>query len=601
VTFILLGQMTGYAYAAPAWRGESPIAWCIPRAVGVPGMPGPPDWWTSADAPRDDPRWRGAGQRSWEGGMEPQARLRALHADEGETRYLYFAFDVNFDPTLDVDTDGLVITLRPTFSGSDDDEYALVIYPIANQDEKTAQPVAAREFYTRTVDASTWTTAPEPPWLDAFARHWVESSGTAVHNWTVQLRIPITGPDSLQIGTDLDMYAALVVNTPGGNIQHHWPREVPDITGSFGSLNIPNGVPAASTWGRIRTEAFTPSEETCTAGVSLAWNQVGTTNPDPHTINLDSANTFFAAPRNNTSAEIPAGTLSARFRLANWGAAVPSDQWREIATGTSTSAIPAESDTPAGALQAAYTVPADERDFFAAHPHQCILVELTASIDLDFANDSVVRNMDFVEASTFTRTAEISTFGLGSPPGGSSEHDLWIFIEERNLAPATWQNRIRQSFTALTGLGRSPQGRESQAGDELVGWDFGWETSGVEPDRLSREQAWPTYRVHVYRETGEFLEIGGEPQPNLRLVGSYGYYLRHAGSLAGWETVFQGAQEVSPHLYRLTLGENSVAQVSNTIVAEEANPLWAGGILLLLLLLILLLVFLVRRRRGVPA
>jgi hypothetical protein len=225
-------------------------------------------------------------------------------------------------------------------------------------------------------------------------------------------------------------------------------------------------------------------------------------------------------------------------------------------------------------------------------------VELSSTINLDFANDSVVRNMDFVEASTFTRGAEISTVGLGDPPAGSAEHDLWIFVEERNLAPATWAKRIGNSFTTLTRIGQTTRSQETGArGNDLAGWDRDWALSGVAPDLLSREQAWPTYRIHVYRETGEFLDVNGEQQPNLRLVGSYGYYLRHEGPLVGWQTQFQGAEEVAPNIYRLSLGRDAVAQVSNTIASEEANSLWALGILLLLLLVIVLIVFLLRRTR----
>src|SRR5512145_1753086 len=37
---------------------------CVPSALGVPGMPGAPDWWTSS-AMLDDPRWHGAARESF--------------------------------------------------------------------------------------------------------------------------------------------------------------------------------------------------------------------------------------------------------------------------------------------------------------------------------------------------------------------------------------------------------------------------------------------------------------------------------------------------------------------------------------------------------
>ncbi|HRW09437.1 MAG TPA: hypothetical protein P5121_30255, partial [Caldilineaceae bacterium] len=550
---------------------------------------------------RDDPRWRGAARRDIVGGTESQGTLRALYADEGDTRYLYLSFDVNFDPSLDIGTDQLAIALRPASSEDGDTEYLIHVQPLTNSDEKTGEVVLSKFLSTRPYGGTSWTSTPEPAWLNAFMRHWVETTGVDAHSWTVQLRIPITGPDSLDVSTDLELYAALVVRTPGGYIQHVWPRDAPDIN-AFGIPSIPNGLPDASTWGPVFVDAFLPNEDVCSAGVSLAWNQIGTTNADPHTINLTGPNTFFAAPYNGTADVIPDGTIGARFRLANWGAAMPSDQWTEIAFVTSTIDIPADSNTPAGALQATYTVSDTDRPTYEAHPHQCILVELSSTINLDFANDSVVRNMDFVEASTFERDAEISTVGLGDPPGGNTEHDLWIFVEERNLPVATWADRIGKSFVALTRLGGGPrEGQDRFVGNEFYGWRPGWEGNGVAPDVLSREESWPTYRIHVYRETGEFFDMGDGQLPNLKLVGSYGYYLQHEGSLVGWQTQFEGAEQISPHLYRLSLGKDAVAQVSNTIVAEEVSTLWALGILLLLLLIIILSIFFLRRRRPVSS
>ncbi|MCB0122566.1 MAG: hypothetical protein KDE58_10000, partial [Caldilineaceae bacterium] len=167
---------------------------------------------------------------------------------------------------------------------------------------------------------------------------------------------------------------------------------------------------------------------------------------------------------------------------------------------------------------------------------------------------------------------------------------------------ATWADRIGKSFVALTRLGGGPrEGQDRFVGNEFYGWRPGWEGNGVAPDVLSREESWPTYRIHVYRETGEFFDMGDGQLPNLKLVGSYGYYLQHEGSLVGWQTQFEGAEQISPHLYRLSLGKDAVAQVSNTIVAEEVSTLWALGILLLLLLIIILSIFFLRRRRPVSS
>ena len=593
----LLAALTLCSFAtAQPWNTAENL--CFPQAVGVPGNPGPPDWWSAPGADRDAPRWRGAARRTWGAGVAPEAFMRGLRGVDGGVTYLYLSFDVPFDPSLDVGQDVLVVTLASLAM-----EYRAIVFPIADQSAKVAQPAASLEFASRASGATPWDNLPIPAWLSGQTRVWVETDGMGDNGWTVQMRIPVGGAGSFNLPTQFGYFSALLVQTAGGVLQHRWPRSSSPISESFAVPDFHNGLPPVSQWGEGSTD------DSCTSGVTLAWNQIGTTNPDPHTINLTSPNTFFASPFNGTSTLIGIGEISARFRLANWGAMPPGGvQWREIASASSTASISPMSNTPAGALQAGWTVPPAEHAFYTANNHQCILVQLNASINLDFSNDSVVRNMDFVEASTFERTSQVSSDGLGDPPSGQTEHTVWLFLEKENLPQATFASWLSESFSELVGFFQSgdDQGQDvpttglqrGQSGRQ-VGWRRGGQGSG-DPEALSKRDNWPVYRLHAYSETGEFVTLGGQRSPVLRILGSYGYYVRHEGSLAGWNTVLSGAEQVAPNVYRLGLGRDQAVQLQDRIEAKEGNP-WLILLLILLLLVLLWLLFKWLRRRGAAA
>src|SRR5688572_20253507 len=69
--------------------------YCVPNAVGVPGNPGPPAWWTSPQ-PLDDPRWQGALGNST--GLGDQAEVRAVTYNDGTKDYIVLFFQVKADP-----------------------------------------------------------------------------------------------------------------------------------------------------------------------------------------------------------------------------------------------------------------------------------------------------------------------------------------------------------------------------------------------------------------------------------------------------------------------------------------------------------------------
>ncbi len=557
---------------------------CFPEAIGVPGNPGPPDWWSAAGAPFDDVRWRGASQRTWGGGATPEAALRVLTSLQGGIRYLYLSFEVRFDPSLDTGSDVLVMTLATQAL-----EHRMIIFPIANQSSKTAADPASVDYATRPGGTATWNGQAVPAFLQGGAtgqtRVWVTANGTN-NTWGVQLRIPM---NTLGLGSTFGLYTSLLITTPGGVVQHHFPRSAPPISEDFGAPDFTNGIPPVNTWGEGRIS----NDPNCDIGVSIAWNQIGTNNADPHTINITSPNVFFARPHNGTAGNIQIGEIKARFRLANWGAMPPGGAWRDISPAggvASTKLISANSDAPVGTIEFPFTVPAAEQAFYTANKHQCILVDLTSSTNLDFANDSVVRNMDFVPASRFERDAEISVAGLGDPPAGQSAHRLWLYIEQLNMPASTLTTKLRGSFNALLGWFRSKENPDRPRPDLRARAAQGSDTN----EEPTFEQI-PTYRVHTYVETGKYVTIGGKRLPILSVVGSYGYFVSHDGDLTGWSSELKGLEKHAPNIYATSLQRDGMVKVTDTIEAEEPNVFIALALLLFLLILLFLLFRLIRK------
>jgi hypothetical protein len=88
------------------------------------------------------------------------------------------------------------------------------------------------------------------------------------------------------------------------------------------------------------------------------------------------------------------------------------------------------------------------------------------------------------------------------------------------------------------------------------------------------DQLFPTFRVHVYHDTG-FRETGsdGIERPVLRTQSSFGLYVYHEGSLQGWETAIQGAQRIEDNLYLIAVPNEGTAKVKVVVQAvEEGDP-----------------------------
>src|SRR5215213_2688497 len=84
------------------------------------------------------------------------------------------------------------------------------------------------------------------------------------------------------------------------------------------------------------------------------------------------------------------------------------------------------------------------------------------------------------------------------------------------------------------------------------------------------DQVFPTFRVHVYHDTGFRQTVSdGTSRPVLKPQSSFGLYVYHEGSLQGWETAIQGAQRIEDNLYLISVENKSTAKIKVVVQAVE--------------------------------
>jgi len=571
---------------------------CIPRAEGVPGgLSGPPNWWDNSsqtfpqyNTGQDDPRWRGAHQQTFPlngvGVASEHVLFRALHREELDTsvppsvlrEFLYLSWQVKAAPALTLNTTRLFVGFHNPSGGVD----VAIMIKTTTTSVATATGGYTAEVRTRTPPSSTWMVVPTPSWVLTPARIWVT---TAPQGWGVEMRVPLASSlaNGVPVGTNFRMwYEARVATPASGSVPYSWPD------GQIATFNNPpppvTGV--TQNWGEFRLTTGTPEapDPACsTAGVSLRVDDVGTTNTPPHQINLVSPNTFFAKPKNQGTA--PANGVTATFRTASWGVQAipeagvpPGELWQEMGTSAPAN-IPGIAQ---GNLTLSFSVSGNcekcrYQSYYANHTaacsslpscpngvnnrrdHQCMLVELDG-VGVTFLNASVIRNMDFVDASKFTRGAGVYNFGLGGT------RDIYLYVETRNMPPKVARGRGKRSIPG------DPPNDQVSSGLERTSTNG----QGVDapPDTFSDlAQTRPTYTVHAYYDTGEREIIEGVEHKFLRPMTSFGYFVNHKGELEGWRHALEGAEliNIGPDFYKLTVPDRSSRSITTTIEALEPS------------------------------
>jgi hypothetical protein len=167
-----------------------------------------------------------------------------------------------------------------------------------------------------------------------------------------------------------------------------------------------------------------------------------------------------------------------------------------------------------------------------------------------FLNNSIRRNMDLVGASKFSRDAEISIVGL--QPLSPVPRDVYLYLETINMPARATQDsegRRKDFSRSMDSAGFAAQGRPTI--EDLIKY-------------------LPTYRVHVYHDTGRRTTLlGGGSRRILSPQSSFGFFVEHEGELYGWETRLYGAEKLAERFYIVRVPNNGSVRVTTAIQARE--------------------------------
>lgn len=536
---------------------------CVAPAWGVPPAGGPPVWWTTAPADPvyhdslDDPRWSGASKITYADGTGEKAELRALH--EGGS--LYLSWRALVAPASTPGQNVLYLGYRRAAGGD-----VIVKLALAGAGPLRASTAVTATAFLRDANGTAGPTVPLPPDVAATARVWADP--LLPGSWAIQLRLPLS---ALQATCGrVQLWYQLLAGTPTAPVASFtWPRAGAEVDEGTAASPHPAIYPDPETWHWLRPSTG-PSDARCaTAGVSLDHAGIGTTSASSSEIRYRATapfpvNTLFARPTNHSGAAIPAGGITATFRLANWGS-VPGNWEQGVPAAELWAPIPGGADVPttgaipdgatAGAASDArfdWTVSGADLAAFvsgARRPHQCLLVELksTASPGVTFTNASVYRNMDLVSASTFRRDASLSVKGLAATAAGA--RDVYVYVEAQGMPERVKPDAGREARAAASGE-RPPVAATS-------------ERTAAAP--------LPRYRVHVYHDSGKILTLDGVKRPVLRYQTSFGYDVSHRGELEGWRHALDGGglERLAERWYRIRVPDGGEVKLTTTIEAVE--------------------------------
>ena len=84
------------------------------------------------------------------------------------------------------------------------------------------------------------------------------------------------------------------------------------------------------------------------------------------------------------------------------------------------------------------------------------------------------------------------------------------------------------------------------------------------------DQLFPTFRIHVYHDTGERVaRPDGTERPVLKEQSSFGIYAYHEGTLEGWASSIQGAQRIEENLYLIPVPNDGSAKITVKVQAVQ--------------------------------
>jgi hypothetical protein len=588
---------------------------CIPRAQGVPGLATAPNWFDSGPGSPplrntvDDPRWTGAYNRGYGYGTGLEAQFRGLYMApdwRGKTG-LFLQWEVVYDGALNNGVDRLYVGFNNGGAAATDTLLLKVVaYNNSGADIVDGAAGSIQALTLNPVTGIGTALANNPNWVN-HARVWLTRTPIS---WAINLYVPydpaaagLYSDAGIKLPDPFKLFYEIYVSTPtrqnggdavGGLVVHKWPLTAANVfTGLNGDV-YPHPPSDASQWDAFHLSAG-PGDPNCTGtgGVSIDYSGLGNmvdggapniaikysqTNPRP-------VNTLFANIDNQTGADIPAGGITARFRIADWGSVImdPNAPWDDVRGGGSVSNAapipmglhPVSAGNPPP-LHFNWTLnDAELTPYLAGKPSdQCILVELSGA-GITFFSDSARRNHLIQKASEVRKTARISIEGLAPIPGGGPNRDVYLAVETVNMPASSKEGNqtMRVWDDAKLALLRRRE-FDPDTLEILVNRGL---TAALDSRELTLDsiiEMLPTYRVHVYHDSGEHLTVNGVDYPILAPQTSFGMLLDHVGDFYGWEHdlsfppgVLQ--EKITPTFLRIHVPNNGKVKAHVRIQAVE--------------------------------
>jgi hypothetical protein len=622
--------------------------YCFPEALSVPFQKCAPTVFT-------DVRWNGAFEVLNDEMMDPE--FRGLNYSEGGQKFLLLAWNVTTnvgdnEPTQpDWEAKWDKDNIRVFFANSSTTPSSGYIIEIKRN---AFRNLTSCSVGCGSLGAVLWKKAAGGDWWEEVARRELGGTGTstapewflndiqgslvcdpagcldgtpctACTTWTVTMKIPLSSPPGdISKGLDLpspfyfgyQTFRSQSISGVSGVtvVPNHWPKKPAGSPPPASTLDVPTFDDPVATPSAVAPDLaaiqLPGGSALCSKGIWIDSSRI-TLSPggtDGTSIEFKKQlgpaglpgiqNTFTARAKNEMGYPVPETAISARFRIADWGAVLgDSPSWTDV-PGTTDHPAPS---TPGGScaavvhsgtglasiasggdftMECKWTLTDEQKCKYGRaqmeaanpgscggttpqpgdhYPHQCVLVELsrtpgTAIPALPagaqppfFSSRSAYKNMHFVAASEVLRSAKLEV--LAQPRGAAEAHvalqkrDVYVYVETNNM-PATVP-------AARPGILSRPEVLKKISDPNLA---TKLDKLGVREGKIGsavslaiqerarqgkithREIAaiLPTYVAHVWQDTGRRARVKGRNVTVLAAAPSFGYYVSHDGPLVGW-------------------------------------------------------------------
>ncbi|MFL5655408.1 MAG: hypothetical protein ACJ8CB_14690, partial [Ktedonobacteraceae bacterium] len=290
----------------------------------------------------------------------------------------------------------------------------------------------------------------------------------------------------------------------------------------------------------------------------------------------------------------PAKAVEATFRYAKkWGmGSAAAADWEMVPNKPSspTNKNPTDpQDVPPGTTPTEFTVSwtfdqKDHNDLQGTSSDKCLWVTLDSAQSVTFAEDSVRRNLSFINLSNYVQEAAISGKGYAKPLDGSNNHNFLLYVSKRKVVSTEYtEDKVRGSRETSPPEGSPPDGSppiilEAVEGAVADGQNLPQQALPPLIDALFKH--WSTTKGTVsswlwilngYRGSGHTLTLGGRKFGVFEQAGGFAYVATHPGEGVRFNDLVDGQHLVrlSPDVYYLPVPVDGEAVIKTGLEALD--------------------------------